>query len=184
MRMDDENLVLKRLRDFEEGALGEVYDTYSPGIYRYAWRLLGDEDMAEECVAETFSRLINTLERGNGPQQHLKAYLYRVAHNWITDYYRRGTRLELPLESDTHTDPHPDPLTRVSDGMEQAELRNALRLLTPDQRQVILLRYLEDWQLAEIAQALDKPLGAVKALQHRGLNALRRILTREIEAIQ
>jgi RNA polymerase sigma-70 factor (ECF subfamily) len=182
--MDEENKILKRLHGFDERALSEVYDTYSPGIYRYAWRLLGDEDMAEECVAETFSRLVNTLERGYGPQQHLKAYLYRVAHNWITDYYRRGTRLVALSESDTHTDPDPDPLTKVSDGIEQANLRSALHLLTPDQRQVIILRYLEDWQLAEIAQALEKPLGAVKGLQHRGLNALRRILTRENEAIQ
>ena len=183
MRMDDEDTILKRLHCFEERALSEVYDAYSPGLYRYAWRLLGDEDMAEDCVAETFSRLLNALERGNGPRQHLKAYLYRVAHNWITDYYRRGSRLELSLESDTHIDPDPDPLTKIADGMEQAELRSALHLLTPDQRQVILLRYLEDWQLSEIAQALEKPLGAVKALQHRGLNALRRILTRENEAV-
>jgi RNA polymerase sigma-70 factor, ECF subfamily len=184
MRMDDENTILKRLHAFEEQALSEVYDTYSPGIYRYAWRLLGDEDMAEECLAETFSRFINALERGNGPRQHLKAYLYRVAHNWITDYYRRNAHSELSLDSDTHTDPDPDPLTKISNNMEQAELRSALRLLTPDQRQVILLRYLEDWQLAEIAQALEKPLGAVKALQHRGLNTLRRLLTRENEVIQ
>ena len=184
MRMDDEYTILKRLHDFEERALSEVYDTYSPGIYRYAWRLLGDEDMAEECVAETFSRFINALERGNGPRQHLKAYLYRVAHNWITDYYRRGAHTEISLDSDKHTDPDPDPLTKISDTMEQAELRSALRLLTPDQRQVILLRYLEDWQLAEIAQALEKPLGAVKALQHRGLNTLRRKLTRGNEVVQ
>jgi RNA polymerase sigma-70 factor, ECF subfamily len=181
--MDEEDNILKRLHGFEERALSEVYDAYSPGLYRYAWRLLGDENMAEDCVAETFSRLLKALERGNGPRQHLKAYLYRVAHNWITDYYRRGPRLELELDSERHTDPDPDPLTKISDVMEQAELRTALRLLTPEQRQVILLRYLEDWQLSEIALALEKPLGAVKALQHRGLNALRRILTRENEAV-
>ena len=181
--MDDDETILKDLQNFEERALDQVYDTYSPGLYRYAWRLLGDEDMAEECVAETFSRLLKALERGSGPRQNLKAYLYRVSHNWIMDHYRRGPQLEIPLESETHVDPAPDPLTQISIGLEQAELRSALRLLTPEQQQVILLRYLEDWQLSEIAQALEKPLGAVKALQHRGLNALRRILTRENEAV-
>jgi RNA polymerase sigma-70 factor (ECF subfamily) len=183
MVMDDEEKILKRLQQFDERALSEVYDACSPGIYRYAWRLLGDEDMAEDCVAETFSRLLKALERGKGPRQHLQAYLYRVAHNWITDQYRRGSHLEYPLEYSTHVDPDPDPLTQISIGMEQAELRTALRLLTPEQRQVILLRYLEGWQLSEIAQALEKPVGAVKALQHRGLNSLRRILTRENEAV-
>jgi RNA polymerase sigma-70 factor, ECF subfamily len=51
-------------------------------------------------------------------------------------------------------------------------------LLTPDQRQAIILKYLEDWENNAIAQAMNKPVGAVKALQHRGLEALRRILNR------
>jgi RNA polymerase sigma-70 factor (ECF subfamily) len=181
--MEHEEMLLKRLQRFEERALSEFYDAYSPGLYRYAWRLLGDEDLAEECVAETFSRLLKALEKGTGPRQHLKAYLYRVAHNWATDHYRRGSEKELPLDSEVHIDPDPEPLDQVSESIEQAEVRAALRLLTPEQRQVILLRYLEDWQLCEIAEALEKPLGAVKALQHRGLRALYRILTRDNEAI-
>ena len=121
--MEHEEMLLKRLQRFEERALSEFYDAYSPGLYRYAWRLLGDEDLAEECVAETFSRLLKALEKGNGPRQHLKAYLYRVAHNWVTDHYRRGAEKELPLDSEAHIDPDPDPLDQVSESIEQAEVR-------------------------------------------------------------
>jgi RNA polymerase sigma-70 factor (ECF subfamily) len=64
---------------------------------------------------------------------------------------------------------------------EQEEVRAALAHLTPDQRQVVLLKYLEGLENEEIAAALGKPLGAVKSLQHRALAALRRILVRAEE---
>jgi RNA polymerase sigma factor (sigma-70 family) len=62
---------------------------------------------------------------------------------------------------------------------EQQRVRAALRLLTPEQRQVIVLRFLEEWSLKEVAEVMQKPVGAVKALQHRALAALRRILEEE-----
>ena len=62
--------------------------------------------------------------------------------------------------------------------MSNQQLRNALALLTPDQRQVVVLKFLEDWENKAIAQTLNKPVGAVKALQHRGIEALRRIMSR------
>ena len=65
--------------------------------------------------------------------------------------------------------------------LEEQQVLTALQLLTPDQRQVVVLKYIEGWQNKEIAQALDKPVGAIKSLQHRALNTLRRILTREQE---
>jgi RNA polymerase sigma-70 factor (ECF subfamily) len=54
--------------------LEEIYDQFSPGLYRYAMRLLGNEDLAEDCVSEVFSRFLTAIKRGNGPQQDLKAY--------------------------------------------------------------------------------------------------------------
>ncbi len=163
--MGTQDALLEGARRLNERALAEVYDRYSPGVYRYAWRLLGDEDLAEECVAETFSRLLNALARGDGPRQHLQAYLYRVAHNWITDYYRRGEAGALPLDGELRVSGDLDPPRLVAN--------------RPEQRQVIVLRYLEDWPLAEVAQAMQKPVGAVKALQHRALQALRRWLDKE-----
>ena len=66
----------------------------------------------------------------------------------------------------------------VGTRMERQQLRAALTLLTPDQRQVIVLKYLEDWENEAIARTLNKPIGAVKSLQHRALESLRRILNR------
>jgi RNA polymerase sigma-70 factor (ECF subfamily) len=176
-----ESNLLKRARCFDEQALTEVYDRYSNDIYRYAVRLLSDQDLAEECVAETFSRFLIALRGGGGPRSYLRAYLYRVAHNWITDYYRRRPLPELPLNPEIHSKAGSDPHQSLTEKLEREEVRAALFRLTPEQRQVIILKYLDGWKNEEIAQVLEKRVGAVKALQHRALNALRRLLVSEEE---
>jgi RNA polymerase sigma-70 factor (ECF subfamily) len=177
--MITEQALLQRARRFDEPALIEVYDRFSPGLYRYAMRLLGDVNLAEDCVAETFSRFLFALKHGKGPSQHLQAYLYRVAHNWITDHYRRQPPPPVELEPNLHASPQDDPHQALVRQLESQKVRTALAGLTPDQRQVIVLKYLEDWENKAIAEALDKPVGAVKALQHRALNVLRRLLIGE-----
>jgi len=171
--------LLKGARAYNLDALGSIYDLYSPGIYRYAMRLLGDEVLAEDCVADTFSRFLKVLRLGQGPEDHLQAYLYRIAHNWITDRYRRQTPLVVNWEDAEQTE---NGIRTDEEGEEKVMLekvRLCLRSLTPDQRQVVILKYIEGWENEEIAAAIQKPVGAVKALQHRALSALKRMLVQE-----
>ena len=181
MAVNNEAHLLAAARAWDMDALAAIYDTYSPLLYRYAMRLLGDQTVAEECVAETFARFLQALRNGGGPETHLKAYLYRVAHNWITDYYRRQPPPEANVDDMAHALSSEDEAlsTQVAQQEEQRRVQAALRLLTPEQRQVIVLRFLEAWSLKEVAEAMQKPVGAVKALQHRALAALRRILEEE-----
>ncbi len=167
-------------RQFQEAALAEIYDRYSPGLYRYAVRLLGDAQLAEECVADTFYRYLQALHAGGGPADHLQAYLYRITHNWITDFYRRQPPPSLPL-FDEIPDANHDLLTAAAQSFEKQAVRLALMQLTADQRQVILLKFLDGWENEAVAEFVNKPVGAVKALQHRALNALRRLLVPEEE---
>jgi RNA polymerase sigma-70 factor (ECF subfamily) len=178
MRTKPDQAILERAKHFEAQALKEIFDTFSPGIYRYAYRLLGDAELASDCMAETFSRFLNALRKDSGPDNYLQAYLYRIAHNWITDYYRSKVPQTLPLVQDLPADPSDEPHQKLDVALERQVLREALSLLTPDQRQVIVMRYLEGYDHETIAQALNKPVGAVKALQHRGIESLHRILIR------
>jgi len=168
--------LLQRARELDQQALAEIYDSYSTGLYGYALRLLGEPNLAEDCVAETFSRYLHAIHAGKGPKKQLKAYLYRIAHNWIVDLYRRSPEQCLPLEEGTKL----SNAIRVEDQVDRRilanQLRTALFQLTPDQRQVIMLVFIEGWRKAEVAAALGKPVGAVKSLQYRGLNSLRKIL--------
>jgi len=153
-----------------------VYQQHSTELFRYAYRLLGDSDLAEDCVAETFSRLLNALHRGRGPSENVRAWLYRVAHNWITDHYRRQPPLPLDLDSDLGANAGETTTQRVGRRLEQERVRAALLQLPPEQRQVIQLRFLEGWTHEEVAKALDKTVEATRALQYRALNSLRRML--------
>jgi RNA polymerase sigma-70 factor (ECF subfamily) len=174
--MGKETTLLQQARRFESAALAEIYDTYSPELYRYATRLLGNSQWGEECVAETFSRLLHALNNGGGPTEHVRAYLYRVAHNWITDTYRRQPLPPLPLDPQWRADERSNPVQFVGEQLERERVRVALYHLTPEQRQVIVLRFLEGWTNREVATAMEKSVGAVKALHQRALAALRRML--------
>lgn len=177
--MDHAQALLQGARRFDEESLVEVYDCYSAGLYRYALRLLGNEDLAEECVAETFQRLLLALKAGRGPQRAIKPYLFRVAHNWMTDFYRNKTPVEVALSAEVSDQGLGDPPGKLAASHESVRLRDALAQLTGEQRQVLVLRYLEEWDTDEIAEALAKSPGAVKALQHRALGSLRRLLKEE-----
>jgi RNA polymerase sigma-70 factor (ECF subfamily) len=176
---------LPKAYELDEHALSEIYQALSPALYRYAYRLLGNAADAEDIVAETFHRLLLALRHDHRPRQHLSAYLYRIAHNLITDRYRRRPLPDMPFDEALETGDvlevseadRPEMSAPIRIAQERA--RAALWKLTPDQRLVITLKYFEGFSNEEIAAALGKPIGAVKSLQHRGLAALRRILHSE-----
>jgi len=167
--------LITKARSFDLDALAKIYDTYNLRIYRYSYRLLGDDNLAEECVAETFSRLLLAFKGGGGPKDHLQAYLYRIAHNWITDKYRRQPPPELSLEDCVIVDKD-NPAEEAMDHILLGQIRSALARVTPEQRLVVISKYVEGLDNEEIAQIIGKPVGAIKALQHRALQSLRRLL--------
>ncbi len=172
--VSDEQHLLQRASRLETQALAEIYDTYSPGIYRYSMRLLGDECLAEDCVADTFARFLKSLRERRGPRERLQAYLYRIAHNWIVDSYRNnGQTVSL---GDAHRSEADLPEEEAAKRIRQKQVRAAIRQLTPEQQMVVSLKYLEEWSNEEVAKALKKPVGAVKSLQHRALRSLYKLL--------
>jgi RNA polymerase sigma-70 factor (ECF subfamily) len=169
-----EQELLQLASQLDTKALAEIYDTHSPGLYRYAMRLLGDVPLAEDCVAETFARFLGALQKRRGPRDHLQAYLYRIAHNWIVDSYRGQ---EQTLELDDAIRSEADiPEEEAAKLIRQKQVRKAIHRLTPDQQMVISLKYLDEWCNEEIARVLKKPVGAVKSIQHRALKSLQRLL--------
>jgi RNA polymerase sigma-70 factor, ECF subfamily len=172
-----EQELLNKAGQFDTRALTEIYDLYSPRLYRYAMRLLGDDCAAEDCVSETFSRFLKALQAGKGPRDYLQAYLFRTAHNLVVDHYRRQPLTEeltddLPNVEDTEN--------AAEHNLNQNRVRSALHKLTEDQQQVVSLKFLEGWENEEIAHALHKPVGAVKSLQHRALAQLQKFLLDEV----
>jgi RNA polymerase sigma-70 factor (ECF subfamily) len=156
--------------------LVNIYEQHSPGLYRYAFRLLGDQNLAEETVSETFSRLLQAIRYGKGPRENIQAYLYRVAHNYVMDLYRRQPSMISSVDAEEQFDEQLNPAHVVSKEMERERVRLALIKLPPDQRQVVSLRILDNWSHEEVAAVIGKTVEATRALQYRALAALRRLL--------
>jgi RNA polymerase sigma-70 factor (ECF subfamily) len=163
----------------DRAGLAAIYDEHYPLIYRYIYRQVGDVELTRDLAAEVFHRLLRSVQKQKHPGQHLKAWLYRTAHNIVVDHYRRQQhRQHLPLDEEL-IDADDDPAQTAERRASAARVRAALHKLTPQQRQVIALKFLEGLSNQEVAAVLSKPIGAVKSLQHRALAALQQHLAPE-----
>jgi RNA polymerase sigma-70 factor (ECF subfamily) len=171
----DERELLRRARLLDESSLSAIFDAYYDLLFRYIYQHTGHAKAAEDLTSEVFRRFLEQLRAGRGPDRHLRAWLYRVAHNLVVDEARRSQhRNHLPLDDGLVSESQPGP----DIGPEQ-QARAALNWLTDKQRAVIILKYLEGYEHDEIARILRLSVGAVKALQRRALGAMRRYLARE-----
>lgn len=163
--------------------LAEIYDAYYPPIYRFIYRQVGDVEISRELSSEVFHRMLKVSQNDTEFIQRLAPWLYCTARNLVIDHYRRQQfRNHLSLNEDI--------IESNSNTAEVAELRitvdqirEALQRLTSDQRDVILLKFMEGLSNQEVAEALSKPISAVKSLQHRALTNLRRLLVPNEERV-
>jgi RNA polymerase sigma-70 factor (ECF subfamily) len=173
---DQELVRLQRARTFDQTTLAQIYDEFHQPIYRYIYRQVSDIETARDLTSEVFNRFLKALKNHKGPDQNLQAWLYRTAYNCVVDHYRRQQhRQHLALKEEL-VDARDNPEQVAEDHISAQAVRAALHHLTPDQQQVITLKFLEGLSNQETADILDKPVGAVKSLQHRALTALQRRL--------
>ena len=165
--------LLQRVKANDPEALAELYDQFAPALYAYIYRRVGEQRLAEDLTSEVFVKALSALRKGQFANQSLQAWLYRMAHNQVIDHYRRQKPV-VPLEDEM---PSPDDVPEAAHRRRwQFKLREALPQLTEEQQQVIVLRFGEGQSAGEVAQVLGKTEESIRALQHRALAALRRLL--------
>ena len=175
----DERALLKRARKYDEDALGELYDRYAPAVYAYLYRRVGDAQLAEDLTGETFVRMLQAIQSERSWHTSFRAWLYRIAHNVVVDDYRRRQRMPLVSLDGQPVVADGDPDSAMIERWTWEQLRQAMGCLTEDQQQVLVLRFGEQLPSRQVAEVMEKSVGAVEALQHRALAALRRILGEE-----
>ncbi len=174
--------LLRRAQRYDRTAFDRLYVLYADKIYRYVRYRVQDQQASEDLTAEVFLRLLEGIHAFRVTERDQVAifsgYLYRIAHNLLYDYYhRQALRPVAPLDeqvsdlSDSHR-------TWIERGLSDAQLHAAIGELTEEQQQVLVMRFFEDMSSADVAKVLGKTEGAIKALQHRALAALERILGR------
>lgn len=155
-------------------AFGQLYEHYLSEIYRYFYHHIGDAVEAEDLAERTFLKAWQSIGRYRWQGKPFTAWLYTLAHNEMVDYFR-AKRVKAPLDDrQPYHGAGPDDLA-IRQQM-YAETRRAIDQLTPDQRQLIILKFYMEKDNREIAEIMGKKEGTVRALQMRALAALRRKL--------
>jgi RNA polymerase sigma-70 factor (ECF subfamily) len=177
--VDDEARLVRQAQAGEEAAFVALYQQNQPSVYTYIYYRVGERMTAEDLTAEVFVRLVGKINRFKPGKRPILAWLYTIAGNLVADHYRRkGRATWLPLSEEVRSNGH-SPSQMVQTAQEHNRLAAAMEQLTEEQRQVVLLRFVERRSIAETAAILGKTEGAVKALQHRALAALRRTLEKD-----
>ena len=174
----DEQGLLERASRADPEALGELYDRYVGRIYNYIYHRVGQAELAEDLTAQVFARMLESIREGRAWRTSFSGWIYRIAHNLVIDYYRRRGRaafVELEEASPIAAD-ETDPVRKAEARLESEHLRAALAKLTAEQAEVIALRFLDEFSIAEVAAMMNKTEGAIKALQYRAVLALRRVM--------
>lgn len=180
--MTDDTSLLRRAQSYDAAALAELYDRYALRMYAYIYRRVGDSALAEDLTSELFLRVLRAIRNERAWRDSFTAWIYRIAHNLVVDQHRRRlTTPDLPLDEELLSSDEEGPDRAVESAADCEHLRRAIARLTPEQQEVLALRFGEGLTAREIAEIVRKTTGAVEALQHRALASLRRILTGETD---
>ncbi len=173
LRQDEAELVARAKTDLE--AFGTLYERYVRQIYSYIYYRTSNAQDAEDLTARVFQRASQHLPRYTDRGLPFSAWLYRIAHNVVANWYRDEARRQaVPLNGVVLNDLQAEaPEDTYTDQHEQATLLRAIRRLPGERQQLIILKFVEQLSNAEIGQVMNRSEGAVKSLYHRTLLALR-----------
>ncbi|MCW2886306.1 MAG: hypothetical protein QOE54_1365 [Streptosporangiaceae bacterium] len=163
-------------------AFGLLYDHYVELVYRYVYYRVGSHALAEDLASDTFLRALRRIGDFNWQGRDFGAWLITIARNLIADHFKSSRyRLEIStpdlLEGDRQQE---SPECTVLDSMTNRMLFTAIRRLGSEQQECVVLRFLHGLSVAETALVMGKKSGAIKALQHRAVRSLARMLPSDL----
>jgi RNA polymerase sigma-70 factor (ECF subfamily) len=177
-----EEELIRRAQEFDEEALGWLYQLFYPKLYNYAYLQLGNVQQAEDLASEVLLRVLESLKSYRFRGVPLTAWIFRIARNCLIDLHRRRQRRPQVGLYEGIPSAEDSPHVAAERAIAHDELRLALTGLTEEQRQVIILKFVAGMDNASAARVLGRSQGAVKSLQHRALVSLRKILSsQEVE---
>lgn len=179
----DTRALVELAKQGDRQAFANLYRIYLPTVYKFIYyRMNGNKAMAEDLTGEVFLRALRKIGDYKITGADFGAWLVRIARNLIYDNAKSARhRLEqladeTPEDAGGTSDATED---LVVDGLEHKQVVQAIDKLSPDQRDVITMRFLQGWEVSEVAEALGKKEGTVRTLQFRGLKALQKHLVRD-----
>jgi RNA polymerase sigma-70 factor (ECF subfamily) len=173
-----ENTLKKDAIEGEASAFGELYDRYQPKIYRFIFLKVSHREEAEDLTHQVFLNAWKNVERYTDQGFPFSSWLFRIARNKVIDYYRtKKTTLDI--------DVIPEEIVGIAEQDSQQDAENTLQLekvyralqqLSEEQKEVLILRFIQELSYDEVAEIMDKSPGTVRVLQHRGIKRLQTLL--------
>jgi RNA polymerase sigma-70 factor (ECF subfamily) len=177
---DEENLV-RRAQQRDTEAFSQLYEAYFDKIYRYIALRIRNETEAEDMTQQVFMKMLQSISSYKIKGVPFSAWIYRIAHNQIVDFLRQQNKKStVDIEGIPLPDTGEDPQHIMEQEVDIKQLKQATRKLTAFQQEVLSLRFTGELSIAECASIMGKSEGAIKALQHSAVVALRKALADEI----
>lgn len=182
--MENEQLtaLARRAKQNDKEAFGQIYDLCVDSVYRFVFYRVGRKQDAEDITEDVFMKAFQAI---NGYQERdsipFSAWLFRIAQNKVTDHYRRQARRPVTVLDDKNInglDVSNEPDIAIAATVRQ-DVWEALEKLTEEQHNVLILRFFIGLKVSEIAGFFGRSETSVKALQHRALKSLKRLMEKE-----
>lgn len=164
-------------RERNESTLSSLYEEYYDKIARYAYLRIGNKDEAEDIAGEVFLKALKSLKSYKERGVPMQAWLFRIAHNLVVDYYRKMQKnITIPIDN-IQIESGVNPVAKAEENAEMERVQKAMEQLTREQREVLRLRFFSELTSKEAGQVLNKSNGAVREMQRAAIEKLRNILT-------
>lgn len=166
----------------------EIYDKYVGAIYRFIYFKVKEPQTAEDLTGETFLKTWQYLQNGT-KINNIRAFFYRTASNLVTDHYRKQSNAAIPIEIDKEADIEDDRASReiekVNLGTDMSVIQQTLQQINSAYREILVMYFIDQLSITEIAEIKDKKEGAIRVLIHRALKSFKNKLPKSfVEALQ
>jgi len=178
--LPDEDRLLAQARRGDRRAIASIYEAFFDPVYQFIrWRV-DDAHLAEDLTSDVFMKFLSALQSPNAPRHSLRGWLFRVARNALYDHYQQPVATG-DLDEELPAPPEEDAEAQLMHTLDVERVQRALRKLATDQQEVLVLRFGQMMNLQDTADSMGKSVSAVKSLQFRAIDTLRRLLS-ETEA--
>jgi len=174
LMLEGEKNLIQGAQKGDQECFGKLYDHYIPPIYRFIYMKVSEKQTAEDITHEVFLSAWQNIRKYQPQGFPLSSWLYQIARNRVIDYYRvkkHHTQIEVvenELEEISSVEGDFDNNIAIE------KIKGALKYLTSDQQDVVLMKFMDELTHQEIAAAMKKSAGAVRLIQHRAINELRK----------
>jgi len=173
-----EKELIKKAQNGEAQAFGLLYDIHVEAIYRFVYLKIGSKADAEDITQQVFLNAWQNIHRYRYQGFPFSSWLYKIAHNAVIDFYRsHNLRADIDLESaeEIIQENEAEQENKTDYNLDLEKIKKAIRQLPADQQSIIIMRFVDDLPIKEIARILEKNEGTIRVIQHRALKQIKKI---------